>query len=67
MSEEFKRKKNFDGCIVRCKNDICNINGMKVVKTKRWLKCKNPESTLYEVKLENGHLYELFESEMVRE
>ncbi len=59
--------KDFTGYTVRLTNDICNINGMKVVKTKRWLKCNNPNSTLYEVKLENGHLYQLFESEMVKE
>ena len=60
-------EKDFNGYTVHCcGKDTCNINGMKVIETKRWLKCKNPNSTLYEVKLENGHLYQLYESEMVK-
>lgn len=66
MAQE--KKKDFNGYIVHCYGkDICNINGMKVIETKRRIKCKNPNSTLYEVKLENGHLYQLYESEMMKE
>ena len=65
---ESKKKKDFNGyTIYCCGKDICNINGMKVMETRRWLKCKNPNSSLYEVKLENGCLYQLYESEMVKE
>lgn len=68
MTEELKQIKDFNGHTVRCcGKDICNINGMKVMETRRWLKCKNPNSTLYEVKLEDGHLYQLYECEMVKE
>jgi len=61
------KNKDFTGYTVRCKNDIANINGKKVIKTNRWLKCGNPDSTLYEVKLDNSRLYQLYESEMVKE
>ena len=68
MTEELRQKKDFNGYIVKCcGKDTCNINGMKVIETRRWLKCKNPDSTLYEVKLENGRLYQLYELEMVKE
>lgn len=59
--------KNFNGCTVHCKNDSWEINGKKVVETREWLACGNPNSTLYEVKLDNGKFYQLYEDEMIYE
>jgi hypothetical protein len=61
------KDKDFTGYIVHCEHDIENINGRKVIKTNKWLKCGNPNSTLYEVKLDNNRLYQLYECEMVKE
>ena len=62
-----KEKKDFTGYKVKTDNNYENINGRAVIKTKRWLKCGNPKSTLYEVKLDNGRFYQLYEKEMVKE
>lgn len=60
--------KNFNGCTVKIKGyDNANINGKKVIETICWLSCGNPKSTLYEVKLDNEKIYQLYEDEMVRE
>ena len=60
--------KNFNGCIVKVKGyDNCNISGKKVIETVRWLSCGNSESTLYEVKLNDGKNYQLYEDEMVKD
>ena len=67
MFNQEKKLKNFDGFIVHQEKDLYHINGMKIIKTRRWLSCRNPNSTLYEVKLENGRLYQLYEHEMTKE
>ena len=61
-------EKDFTGYTVCVKcNTTENINGKKVIKTIRWLSCGNPKSTLYEVKLDNGRYYQLYEDEMIKE
>lgn len=67
MFEKEAKIKDFTGYTVHCEKDFANINGRKVIRTKRWLKCGNPNSTLYEVMLDNGRLYQLHEREMVKE
>lgn len=56
--------KLFENCIVQSKS-CPELNGKRVKKTVRWCFCGNKESTLYEVILDDGKHYELYEDEMI--
>lgn len=56
--------KLFENCIVNSKN-FPELNGLIVTRTIKWCYAGNSDSTLYEVKLSNGKIYQLYEDEMV--
>ena len=55
--------KLFENYIVQSKS-FPKLNGKRVIKTVRWCYCGNKDSTLYEVILDDGKHYELYEDEM---
>lgn len=64
---EGQEKKDFTGRIVKCKT-FPWLNGRRVVQTFKLVKCRNKDSTLYEVQLNHSkRRYFLYEDEMKEE
>ena len=55
--------KLFENCIVQS-NSHPELNGKRVIRTIKWCYCGNPDPTLYEVILDDGKHYNLYEDEM---
>lgn len=57
--------KLFENCIVQSTSSP-ELNGKRVIKTVKWCYNGNPDSTLYEVILDDNNHYNLDENEMIK-